>query len=60
MLSTRESRFTGAGIRLQDLDAMFPAAAVSPDGIGTRHVVGGMGVPVVGWKKTAEEGAPRW
>jgi len=23
-------------------------------------VVGGLGIPVVGWKKTAEEGKPRW
>lgn len=55
-----ESRTLGVGIRLHDLDAMIPAAAVSTERIGTRHVVEGLGVPVVGWKKTAEEGRPRW
>jgi len=55
-----ETHSIGAGLSLKDLDAMIPAAAVSTDGIGTRHVVEGMGVPVVGWKKTAEEGAQRW
>ena len=55
-----ESRSLGAGIHLADLDALLPASAISTDAIGTRHVAGGIGVPVVGWKKTAEEGKPRW
>lgn len=55
-----ESRSLGVGIRLADLDAMIPASAVPTDLVGTRHRVDGLGVPVVGWKKTAEEGEPRW
>lgn len=55
-----ESRSLGVGIRLADLDAMIPASAVPTDLVGTRHQVDGLGVPVVGWKKTAEEGEPRW
>ena len=55
-----ESRTLGAGVRLQDLDALVPASAISTDAIGVRHTAGGIGVPVVGWKKTAEEGKPRW
>jgi pimeloyl-ACP methyl ester carboxylesterase len=55
-----ESRSLGAGIRLQDLDALVPASEVSTKAIGDRHVEHGMGLPVVGWKKTAEEGKPRW
>lgn len=55
-----ESRTLGVGIRLGDIDALIPAASVSTDGIGTRHLVNGIGVPVVAWKKTAEEGRPRW
>lgn len=50
----------GAGTRLADLDALVPASEVSTKAVGERHVTGGMGVPVVGWKKTAEEGKPRW
>ena len=55
-----ESRTLGAGIRLQDLDALLPAARVSTKNVGERHIEDGLGVPVVGWKKTAEEGDPRW
>jgi pimeloyl-ACP methyl ester carboxylesterase len=55
-----ESRTLGAGIRLQDLDAILPASRVSTKNVGERHTEEGMGVPVVGWKKTAEEGEPRW
>lgn len=55
-----ESRSLGAGIRLQDLDALVPASEISTKAIGDRHVEHGMGLPVVGWKKTAEEGKPRW
>lgn len=55
-----ESRSLGVGIRLADLDAMIPASAVATDLVGPRHQVQGLGVPVVGWKKTAEEGEPRW
>ena len=55
-----ESRSLGAGIRLADLDALVPATAISTEAIGDRHVAGGIGLPVVGWKKTAEEGEPRW
>jgi pimeloyl-ACP methyl ester carboxylesterase len=55
-----ESRTLGAGIRLQDLDALMPASAISTKAIGERHVADGIGLPVVGWKRTAEEGEPRW
>ncbi|MCW1922985.1 hypothetical protein OKA05_10515 [Luteolibacter arcticus] len=55
-----ESRTLGAGIRLQDLDAILPASRVSTKNVGQRHTEAGLGVPVVGWKKTAEEGEPRW
>lgn len=55
-----ESRTLGAGIGLSELDAILPASSVSTKAIGERHVVGGIGVPMVGWKKTAEEGNRRW
>lgn len=55
-----ESRTLGAGIRLQDLDALMAASEVSTKEIGERHVESGIGLPVVGWKKTAGEGKPRW
>lgn len=55
-----ESRTLGAGIRLEDLDGLIPASAIPTDAIGKRHRVDGIGVSLVGWKKTAEEGAPRW
>jgi pimeloyl-ACP methyl ester carboxylesterase len=55
-----ESRTLGVGIRLADIDALIPAASISTAGVGTRHFVGGIGVPVVAWKETAEEGRPRW
>jgi len=55
-----ETHSLGAGIRLVDLDALVPASSVSTKDVGERHLVGGLGVPVVGWKKTAEEGKPRW
>lgn len=55
-----ESRTLGVGIRLADIDALIPAASVPTESVGTRHLVEGMGVPVIAWKKTAEEGKPRW
>ena len=55
-----ETYSPGAGIRLADLDALIPAAEISAKEVGGRHAAAGMGVPVVGWKKTAEEGKPRW
>ncbi|MCW1886281.1 hypothetical protein OKA04_16205 [Luteolibacter flavescens] len=55
-----ETRTLGAGIRVQDLDAILPASRISTKNVGQRHVEDGLGVPVVGWKKTAEEGEPRW
>ncbi|WP_265594184.1 alpha/beta fold hydrolase [Haloferula sp. BvORR071] len=55
-----ETHSLGAGIHLKDLDAIMPAASIDTKAIGARHVSGGIGVPVVGWKKTAEEGKPRW
>jgi hypothetical protein len=55
-----ESRSLGVGIRIADIDALIPAAAVSTESVGTRHRVEGIGVPVVAWKKTAQEGRPRW
>lgn len=58
--SIDESRTLGAGIRVHDLDALVPASRVSTAIVGTRHTVPGLGIPVVGWKKTAEEGEPRW
>lgn len=55
-----ESRTLGVGIRLADIDALIPAASVATESVGTRHLVEGIGVPVIAWKKTAEEGKPRW
>lgn len=55
-----ETHSLGAGIRLADLDALLPAARVPTSAVGERHVATGLGVPVVGWKKTAEEGNRRW
>jgi pimeloyl-ACP methyl ester carboxylesterase len=55
-----ESRSLGVGIRIADIDALIPAAAISTESVGTRHRVEGIGVPVVAWKKTAQEGRPRW
>ncbi len=55
-----ETHSLGAGIRVAELDALVPASAVSTGEVGERHVSGGLGIPVVGWKKTAEEGKPRW
>ncbi|QJE97190.1 esterase/lipase family protein [Luteolibacter luteus] len=55
-----ETHSLGAGIRVADLDALVPASSVSTKDVGERHVVTGLGVPLVGWKKTAEEGKPRW
>ncbi len=55
-----ETHSLGAGIHLKDLDALLPAAMISTDSIGGRHVSPGIGVPLVGWKKTASEGKPRW
>jgi pimeloyl-ACP methyl ester carboxylesterase len=55
-----DSRTLGAGIRVHDLDALIPASRVSTRLVGARHTVPGLGIPAVGWKKTAEEGQPRW
>jgi pimeloyl-ACP methyl ester carboxylesterase len=55
-----ESRTIGSGLRLEDLDAIVPSSQISTSDIGARHTVSGAGVPVVGWRKTAEEGKPRW
>lgn len=55
-----ETHSLGAGIRVKDLDAILPAARISTAAVGERHTEVGLGVPVVGWKKTVEEGKPRW
>src|SRR5690606_11357294 len=57
-IDTRHS--LGAGLQIGDLDALLPASAVSTKEIGQRHGVEGVGVPVVGWKKTASKGELRW
>lgn len=41
------------------LDALFPASLVSTKALSQRMTVAGIGVPLVGWKKTAPVGRPR-
>lgn len=57
-IDTRHS--LGARLAIDDLDALVPASSISTKDIGPRHVVEGVGVPVVGWKKTASKGEKRW
>ncbi len=54
------SRSLGAGLHLDDLDALLTASSISTKAIGKRHTVAGLGLPVVGWKKTSEKGDRRW
>ena len=42
----------GTGLKLEDLDALVPAANVKVKSIGTRHQTPGIGIPLVGWKSS--------
>lgn len=42
-----------------EFDALFPASEVKVTVRQRRHVTGGMGVPLVGWKKTTPLNVPR-
>jgi len=46
------SHTLGTGLKLEDLDALIPAANVDVKGIGTRHHDPGIGIPLVGWKSS--------
>jgi triacylglycerol esterase/lipase EstA (alpha/beta hydrolase family) len=50
----------GTGLRISELDNVFPASRVDTGPVGQRYSRAGIGLPVVGWQKTAEEGKPRW
>jgi len=54
------SRTLGTGLRLEDLDALVPAAAVDTEKVGTRHLDRGLGVPLVGWKSEGPNGERRF
>ena len=41
------------------LDSLFPAATVGKGGLDERRLTGGVGVPLVGWKKTTPVATPR-
>lgn len=41
------------------LDSLFPASLIRPQTISDRKITGGIGVPLVGWKKTAPVGQRR-
>ncbi|MDF1710744.1 MAG: alpha/beta hydrolase [Akkermansiaceae bacterium] len=42
----------GTGLKLEQLDGLVRASKVSLKGIGQRHSVPGLGIPLVGWKST--------
>ncbi len=44
---------------LTKLDAMFPASQVNVHSVGTHQTTDGIGVPLVGWKKTSPVGEKR-
>lgn len=58
-LGTRIARPDTLHVDLSELDALFPAATVNTQNLGTRHTTAGLGVPLVGWKKTTPVGVPR-
>lgn len=55
-----DSHTLGAGLHVEDLEALLPARRIATKNVGQRHTVDGLGVPVVGWDTTAEEGDRRW
>ncbi len=55
------SRSLGTGLHLEDLDALVRADRVEVDLVGGHRCTDpGIGVAVVGWKATSEEGKERW
>jgi triacylglycerol esterase/lipase EstA (alpha/beta hydrolase family) len=46
-------------VDLSELDALFPASSVSTRVVRTRRTTDGVGVPLVGWKKTSPVGQKR-
>ncbi len=44
---------------LANLDALFPASGVNVHTVGNRQLTAGVGVPLVGWKKTSALGKKR-
>ena len=58
-LGTRIARPDARHVDLAELDALFPAAAVSTRSLGTRRTTEGIGLPLVGWKHTTPVGVPR-
>jgi len=58
-LGTRIARPDARQVNMEKLDALFPAASVSTYFLGPRRCSDGLGVPLVGWKKTTPVGTPR-
>ena len=58
-LGTRIARPDARQVDVEKLDALFPAASVSTFLLGSRHTTAGVGVPLVGWKKTTPVGTRR-
>ena len=58
-LGTRIARPDASHVDLAELDALFPAASVNARNLGTRRTTDGLGLPLVGWKKTTPVGVPR-
>jgi hypothetical protein len=58
-LGTRIARPDARHLDLEKLDALFPAAQVGTRSLGTRRTTAGLGLPLVGWKKTTPVGTPR-
>jgi triacylglycerol esterase/lipase EstA (alpha/beta hydrolase family) len=46
-------------VDLEKLDVLFPAAQVGTGSVGIRRTTAGIGIPLVGWKKTTPVGTPR-
>lgn len=56
------TRIDTAGPEVVDpasLDSLFPSSTVKSRKLNGRHVTDGLGVPLVGWKKTTPVGQPR-
>ncbi len=58
-LGTRIARPDARHVDLTELDALFPASLVNTRSLGTRRTTDGLGIPLVGWKKTTPVGTPR-
>ena len=58
-LGTRIARPDARQIDMDKLDALFPAWQVSTHSLGTRRTTTGIGIPLVGWKKSTPVGTPR-